>query len=196
MSDPVDKRLFAELGTKSHNEIIFPPFCDYDPRDKCYIIKAWGGEYLVYPDRGEVQAGKNTAKAHDYFYVFLVNYLLSPKLAEPALEWLSVKDLVGGVTFFRGPHEIPTEAITQAFGNDIESLQEKCRTLGGTPLAMADCAFSFDVVGSIRVALLYWLGDEDFPPEAKLLVDQTVADTLKLDVVYGLLCDACMRIGR
>lgn len=196
MSDPVDKQLFAELSRKSHQEVVFTPFCDYDPVQKCYSVKAWGGEYLVYPDRAQVQAGKDTAEPHEYFYVFLVNYLLSPKLAEPAMEWLSVKDLVGGVTFFRGPHEIPTQLITETFGNDITSLEEKCRILGGTPLAMADCAFCFDVIGSIRVALLYWLGDEDFPPEAKLLVDKTVADTLQLDIVYGLLCDACIRIGR
>ena len=196
MSDPVDKQLFAELCTKSHHEVIFPPFCDYDQQDKSYSVKAWGGEYLVYPERGEVRPGKDTAEPHEYFYVFLVNYLLSPKRAEAALEWLSVKDLVGGVTFFRGPHEIPTGVITRTFDNDIEALREKCQVLGGTPLAMADCAFCFEVIGSVRVALLYWLGDEDFPPEAKLLVDKTVADTLKLDVVYGLLCDACIRIGK
>lgn len=195
MSEPVDKRLFKELSLRAPGEVALSSHCEYDPADKCYRVKAWRGEYLVFPHTAEIRASSGTPEAHNYFYVFLVNYLLSNKIAEPTGEWISVNDLVGGVTFFRGPHEIPTALITKAFKNDIEALQKRCVELGGTPLDMADVSFSFEVIGSLRMALLYWVGDEDFPPEAKLLLDETVADTLKLDVVYGLLCDACDRIA-
>jgi hypothetical protein len=143
-----------------------------------------------------VKALDGAPEPHDYFYVFLVNYLLSSKKAEPTAQWISEKDLVGGVTFFRGPHAIPTELITKTFGNDIQALERKCASLHGTRLEMADCSFGFHVVGSVKVALLYWQGDEDFAAEAKLLIDSSIADSLRLDVVFGLLCDVCVRIAR
>jgi hypothetical protein len=86
--------------------------------------------------------------------------------------------------------------ITATYGNDIEKLGRKCSSLGGTPLDMADCAFALPVLGSIRLALLYWVGDEDFPAEAKLLFEQTVADSFRLDVIFALLYDACVRLAK
>ncbi len=37
---------------------------------------------------------------------------------------------------------------------------------------MADAAYIFYPVPHISLALLYWVGDEEFPAEAKLLFDQ------------------------
>jgi hypothetical protein len=196
MADMVDRRLFAELEERKIEEVVLPGYCDYCDEEQHYRVRAWNGSYAVYPGQKKIEPLKNTVEPHGYFYVFLVNYLLAAKKEQPAGEWLSEKDLVGGVTFFRGPHKIPTELISEAFGNDLELLQQKCLQLGGIPLDMADCSFSFEIIGSIKIALLYWQGDEDFPAEAKLLIDSSVAGPLRLDVIYALLCDACVRIAK
>jgi hypothetical protein len=196
MADMVDRRLFAELEKRNIEDVILSGYCDYSAEEQCYRVRAWNGSYAVYPGQKKIAPLKDTVEPHGYFYVFLVNYLLAEKKEKPDGKWLSEKDLVGGVTFFRGPHKIPTELISEVFGNDLESLQHKCLQLGGIPLDMADCSFSFDIIGSIKIALLYWQGDEDFPAEAKLLIDSSVSDSLRLDVVFGLLCDACVRIAK
>lgn len=196
MADMVDKLLYAELARKNVEDVVMPPFCEYSEAERCYIVTAWNGTFAVYPEQAAVRALSGTEEPHDYFYVFLINYLLAEKKAEPTGCWISEKDLAGGATFFRGPHKIPTELISETYGNDLERLRQKCSSLRGTPLDMADCAFAFTIVGSIRLALLYWVGDEDFPPEAKLLLDQSVADSLRLDVIFGLLCDACVRLAK
>ena len=196
MADMVDQRLFAELEERRVEEIVLPDYCDYDEQEQCYLVRAWGGNYGVYPRQQVIKPLENTAEPHSYFCVFLVNYLLAAKEKSSTGTWISEKDLVGGVTFFRGPHKIPTDLISEAYGNDVDALKQKCLQLGGSPLDMADCSFSFDIVGSIKIALLYWQGDEDFPAEAKLLIDSSVTDSLRLDVVFGLLCDACVRIAK
>ncbi len=196
MAEMVDRRLFAELEERSFEKIILPDYCDYIEKEQCYRVRAWNGTYAVYPRQKKIEPLDGTPAPHSYFCVFLVNYLLAEKAGTATGKWISEKDLVGGVTFFRGPHKIPTELISKAFGNNLDLLQQKCLQLCGTPLEMADCAFSFDIIGSIKVALLYWQGDDDFPAEAKLLIDSSVAGSLQLDVVFGLLCDACARIAR
>ncbi len=194
MADMVDKQLFEELAKRDPNELILPPFCNYNEADKCYNISVWGGQYEVYPDSAKVEMVQGAAKPHDYFYVFLINYLLLEKKGESIGEWISVKDLPGGVTFFRGPHEIPTHLITTLFGDDLPSLRGRCEELGGKVLDLADCSYAFEIIGAVKVAVLYWQGDEDFPAEGSILVDKSMAD-MPLDVVYALLCEACVRLG-
>ncbi len=194
MTYPVDSRLFAQLAARRPQEVVMPPVCEYNDEEKSYSVTVWGSPFTVWPHRHEIRPVEKSG-AHEYFPIFLVNYLLAKKRPQASGRWISEKDLPGGTTFFRGPHAIPTDLIVQRYGDDIEALRQKCQAMGAVSLDMADCAFSFEVVGSVKIALLYWRGDEDFPAEAKLLFDSSVAETMPLDVVYALLCDACVRIA-
>jgi hypothetical protein len=113
----------------------------------------------------------------------------------PCGEWISEKDLPGGPTFFRGPHEIPTHLISERFGNDIDAFKRKCAQLSGVPLDMADAAYRFDIVSNIPVAVLLWAGDDEFQPEAKVLYDRTISRHLTLDIIFSLAVEICARIG-
>ncbi len=194
MADMVDQRLYEELAKQDPEEVITLPFCKYNEADGCYIVSAWGGEFAIYPHSARIEVASGQVEPHDYFYVFLINYLFLKKKSTPDGEWLSVKDLPGGVTFFRGPHEIPTRLITDFCDDDLTALKKRCEELGGVPLEMADCSYKFEIIGAMQVALLYWQGDEDFPAEATILVDKSIVDT-PLDIVYALLCEVCHRLG-
>ena len=110
--------------------------------------------------------------------------------------WISEKEIPGGPTFFRGPHALPTDLITKRFGNDLAAFGKRCASLKGSPLEMADAAYRFDIVPRVPVAVLYWCGDEEFPAEAKLLFDKSIARRLATDVVYALAVGVCERLGR
>ncbi len=195
MEYAVDKRLFEELSRRDPQEVELPQFCIYNELKQCFDVSAWKGNYQISPAKASIEPMAGTPKPFDFFAIFLVNYLLSEKCSIPEGEWISEKDLVGGVTFFRGPHEVPTKIITRRFGDNLDLLRDRCIELGGQPLDMADLSYSFEIIGSVRVALLYWQGDEDFATEAKLLFDKSLATTLALDVVYALLCAVCESIA-
>jgi len=195
MADGVDKKLFDELSSRDPDKIATPPFCRYDEIERCYCLTLWQNEYRVYPEQARILPQGKKGE-YDFFYVFLVNYLLSEKNDTPTGVWISEKDLPGGTTFFRGPHAIPTQTICSAFANDQELLKRKCEDLGGEPLQMGDFAYSFRIIGSVSVALVFWLGDDEFPAEAKLLFDSSIAEIYQLDTVYALLCDVCKRIAQ
>jgi hypothetical protein len=46
------------------------------------------------------------------------------------------------------------------------------------------------------VAVLLWQGDAEFPAEAKLLYDATIARHLASDIVYALAVGVCEQLGR
>jgi hypothetical protein len=61
---------------------------------------------------------------------------------------------------------------------------------------MADAAASFTLCEKLPVALLYWAGDEEFPAEAKLLFDETIAAHFALDIVFALAVGVCEEFAR
>lgn len=196
MTEYVDDIYFAELAVQDPESVCRRNRCEYDRKTKCYLLSVWGDKYAVAPhDRTITCLSDDNRRAHAFFYLFIVYYMLRFRSAEPAHEWISEKDIPGGATFFRGPHAIPTEYISHHYGNDIKAFENRCNRLSGTSLKMADAAFEFPITDRLPVAVLYWQGDDDFPPEAKILYDKTIAAELPPDIVLSLAVEICRRIG-
>lgn len=192
----VDDIYFKELAGKDPKDVCKSALCRYDVKEKGYVMSVWGDEYGIFPHERRVDLlDKSVRKPHGFFFLFIVYYLLNSKEIKASGEWISEKDLSGGPTFFRGPHEIPTCLISRRFGDDIEAFKKKCVALHGTALDMGDAAYRFDIVPDIPVAVLYWTGDDEFPAEAKILYDKSISGQLALDIVFSLAVAICSRIA-
>jgi len=192
----VDSNYFKELAQADPTDICRLDRCSYDPTGKSYILQIWGDTYIIDWSEGKIERSSATMPPpHTFFYLFVIYYLLLPQDIEPRGEWISEKDLPGGTTFFRGPHLLPTSLISERFANDLQGFCQRCKKLGGTPLKLADAAFTFTITRDIPIAVLYWAGDEEFPAEAKILYDKSISDPLPLDIVFALAFEVCSRIG-
>ncbi len=196
MATYVDRTYFRDLATAAPTTVCRGGRCGYEPSTTSYTLGLWGDEYCIDWTAETIERTTATAPpVHDYFHLFIIYYLLLSKDMTVLGEWISEKDLPGGTTFFRGPHLLPTNLISDRFGNDLDNFASCCGALGGTPLAMADAAFRFQITPDMPVAVLYWAGDEDFPAEAKILYDRGVIEVLPLDIVFALAVEVCARIG-
>ena len=197
MPELIDSKFFQELATQNPLDVCRRAVCTFNDTEMFYTVPLWDQHYKVYPRQCRVEAtGGNPEKLHPYFELFLVHYLLRAKEIEPTRQWISEKDIPGGSTFFRGPHTIPTDLIANRFENDLAGFSARCEQLGGTLLDMADIAFIMLITPRIPVAVLYWQGDEEFPPESKILYDATIAGHLAADIIFALACGVCDRLGR
>jgi hypothetical protein len=187
---------FQELSEQNPKDVCRRTLCKYDDKNKFYTLSVWGDEYAVYPHEFKIDRITNNFQSpHDLFYLFIIYYLLKSKEIEISNEWISEKDIPGGVTFFRGPHKIPTHLISNRYSNNIKEFRKRCEQLHGIPLDMADAAYSFKITSHISVAVLYWAGDDDFPPESKILYDKTIIEHLASDILFALAVEICKRIG-
>jgi hypothetical protein len=125
------------------------------------------------------------------FHLFALHYLLGAKAVEIAGHWISEKEVPGGATFFRGPHRIPTDRVSNRFENDLHGFRKRCEQLAGEPVRMADAAYTFAITRRIPVAALYWCEDDDFPAECELLYDETIRKHLAADIIYSLGVGIC-----
>ncbi len=197
MINSIDAIYFKELAEQNPEDVCRRALCRYDDVKKCYNLSIWGDEYAIYPHELKIdRLSKRFQSPHEYLYVFIIHYLLKSKETELFKEWISEKDIPGGATFFRGPHEIPTNLISSRYSGDIEKFRKTCDQLGGIPLNLADAAYVFKITPRIPVAVLYWDGDDEFPPESKILYDKSVTEHLASDIIFALAVDICTRIVR
>ena len=197
MTNYIDKIHFQELAKQDPADVCRRAICKYDDVKKFYTLSVWGEEYAIYPHELKIdRIGKNVQSLHDYLYLFMIHYLLKSKEIDISKKWISEKDILGGTTFFRGPHAIPTHLISKRFGNNIKEFRKRCEQLHGMPLDLADVAYRFEITAHIPVAALYWEGDEEFLPEAKILYDKTITELLASDIIFALAVEICTRLGR
>ena len=197
MTEFIDEVYFKELSEQDPIDVCRRALCSYHDTNKFYTVSVWGEPYKIYPHQFKIEYfNDGHAPFNPYLGLFTVHYLLKAKEIEPVNQWISEKDILGGSTFFRGPHEIPTDLITASFNCDIEGFKNKCKALMGSPLRLADAAFAFKITPRIPVAVLYWAGDDEFPAESKILYDKTIAEQLASDVIYALAVGICERIGK
>jgi len=196
MTEIIDPSYFAKLAEADPAELCRHGRCRYLADEGRYALDLWGDRYLIDPAACKIEHIATTGPLpHQYFELMVVYYLLRSKDIRLTGEWVSDKDLAGGPTFFRGPHRIPTDLISNRFNNDLQKFKIQCTRFGGSQLEMADAAFSFSIAPDLPVAVLYWAGDEDFPAEAKILYDRSVTELFTLDIVFALAVGVCTRIG-
>jgi hypothetical protein len=197
MSKYVDPSYFKKLLRLPPEEVCRRASCQYNNETKKYLLKVWGHEYVIHPETSTIMLTQDGAyKPHDFFYLFIIYYMLHVKNHEISEEWISEKDMPSGTTFFRGLHVIPTHLITDAFKNNLQLFKKTCEQLGGTFINQADAAFVFHITPKIPIAVLYWEGDEDFPPESKLLFDKSITHHLTLDIIFSVAVEICSRIAK
>jgi len=196
MSYSVDAMFFHELAKKDPKDVCHRALCKYDSERRSYILEVWGDDYLINPYEYRIdRITNNFPMPHESFYIFIMHYLLKVKAYEICSEWISEKDIPGGAAFFTISHEIPTYLISEQHGNNIDEFCRRCAQLHGIPLDMADASYGFRITPRVPVAVLYWMGDDDFPAQSRILYDKVVADYLAPDVIFSLAAEICSRIG-
>ena len=196
MTKAIDACHFQDLARKDPEGVCKSALCRYDSNKGCYILSVWGEDYCIFPEASRImRLGDDKSNTHTLFGLFMVHYLLTSKEIPITKEWISEKDIPGGATFFRGPHEIPAYLIEKRYGDNVGGFSDACEQLGGMPLDMADKAYAFRIAPRIPVAILLWKGDDEFPAESKMLFDRSIIEHLALDIVFSLAVETCKRIA-
>ena len=191
----IDPGFFKELLQTRPEEVCRRALCQYDASIKSYLVETWIGVYCVDPGSAQIKPCNSSPSLDPGFELAVLFYLLRAKDLPLSGEWISEKDIPDGVTFFRGPHALPVHLVAERFGHDLEGLGKACEGLGGTPLDMADAAYSFRVLPRVPAAVLLWAADSEFEAEARMLFDRTISSHLPLDVIFGLSVEVCSRIA-
>mgnify|MGYP001553816048 CR=1 FL=1 len=195
MTGFLEDRHFDEISSTSNKKLCQGKNCKYSEENNIYTLTFWG---IIFEIDCNLKQIRTDTPLHiqKYFTIFIIHYLRCTDIGKNTGIWISEKDFPSGVAFFRGPHRIPTHLISNRFQNDLGRFSEVCKKLGGEKLAMGDRAFGFNLAPGIRIALVYWMGDDEFPAEVKLLYDQNIKHRYALDVIFSLAVQVCYRLEK
>ena len=99
---------------------------------------------------------------------------------------VGVKDLKEG-HFFQGPHALKTDPLLKRYGSDLKGFSQAAEYLGGESKDMADAAYKLSPYPRINLYFLLWLGDEEFAPQATVLLEKKKKKVLAADAIWALI---------
>lgn len=153
-----------------------------DPRriaDSSGVVLAEAGLQLDYWDRKveitwpELRAGYADGSPCSIFdTAMLMYYLTTADGSAMADRWIGFRELPGGAFYNQAFRGYSGDRIASAFSDDPHTLVDAASQLGGLRLpALSDYGFAFQPLPRVRLAAVFWLGDEEFPSRASVLFD-------------------------
>lgn len=95
--------------------------------------------------------------------------------------WISFAELPDGRFYNPAFQGYSGAEITRAFGTDLPALERAANHLKGRVQPMGDRAYAFEALPRLPMLLIYWTGDEDFPPACQLLFDASAPHYMPTD---------------
>ena len=113
----------------------------------------------------------------------ILAYLIGAKDIPLQNKLVKAETLATGEFFFRGPHEMPTDQLADAFGEQPENLYLAAKPFKPTRCEYGDASIEIFILPRLPVTIVIWRGDDEFEARASILFDQTAGDQLALDAL-------------
>jgi len=124
--------------------------------------------------------------------ILILHYLVRGGGVPEQQEFISFKELPGGMIYIEPFTKRAINPFTKAFGTDPERFLKTARLLGGTVVNRGDAAAMFRVFPKIPVTLVLWKADEEFPASATMLFDRSAPAHLETED-YAVLASMLVR---
>lgn len=80
--------------------------------------------------------------------------------------------------------------LEKLFSGHAKELRTACERLRGIDLGKGDAGYLLPVFPFLNIAVFFWEGDEEFPPQANMLFDSNITDFVHEENVVGIAADA------
>ncbi len=100
---------------------------------------------------------------------FLLRYLLESRDAAWGGGWKTFREMPWGEMYVKPYTGRVLTRAAFSFGTRVADFRRACQKMGALPLSHGDAGFQFDLIGSYRMQILVWEGDDEFPPNAQVL---------------------------
>jgi hypothetical protein len=166
-------------------------------QDGRYELPVLGSHVWVDPRTEAVtSAWPEVIRADFFLEVSALGYLLSAHEVPLAGELVSPAQVPEGEMFFRGPHELPGDALGALFGTESERFRDVLSRLGGRPAPLADSGMEVSIYPRLPLWLCFWRADDEFPARVTFLLDRSAGAHLPVDALWAAIMVAVGALRR
>ncbi len=145
-------------------------------------------DYLIrYPDI-EVSFQEGDGEVAIWEKILILHYLVTAKGTRPSGRLISYKQVPGGRVYYPNFVNRTTRPLLKVFGKNPSLLLAAARPLGGTPSGYGDCSVTIPAFPRVAITTVIWAGDDEFPPEASMIFDDSIVDYLPAEDIT-ILCN-------
>ena len=144
------------------------------------IFDAFFRTFEIEPDTFSIRNAEGAPESL-LFQSIALKYLTTSDGTPPSGKLIHFRELPGGGNYASAFQGYAPDSLARHFGQDMENFSDTCSRIGGIPQDLGDAAFAFDVFPRIRITVIYYLGEEMFPPGASLLFDSSVSHYMVTD---------------
>jgi hypothetical protein len=113
--------------------------------------------------------------------ILILHYLTQAKGTAPANDKIAFKELREGSNYFPTYFQRAVKPLIDYFGQDPSELIELARGMGGYKTDLGDAAATVPAFPRVKITLVLWKGDDEFPPNANILFESNVLDYLSAE---------------
>ncbi len=133
-----------------------------------------GQDYTICPSEFTISHTDEETAPTEFTQALILTYLVTADGTPPSGRWISYHDLPGGMFYaraFRGYAE--TRLVRELGAEGVDAFRRGATRIGGQSISIGDAGYAFQVLPRIHLGAVYWLGDEDFSPNASILFEDT-----------------------
>ena len=127
--------------------------------------------------------------------ILILHYLVQSQGYPLTGKWVNFREMSGGESYYPAFVKRSQKPLLDFFGNRLELLEKAAVALGGHVTHEGDRAVVIHAFPRVPIIMIFWGGDEEFPPEAGILFDSTIptylstedVEVLSQQTVFGLI---------
>jgi len=189
---PVIEEARAALRRLKPDKLTTYSGCDQDADGNFRLAFSWQ-EYVISRDEFTIWRADTGEEPSSLIQSLVLTYLATADGTTPSNRWVSFRDLPSGMFYVRAFQGYTGDRLVRELRGGVEAFRRVSETLAGEPLGMGSAGYVFTMLPRVRLALVYWEGDEEFPSQAQVLFEDTAAHYLPAD---GLAILGSQLVGR
>ncbi len=131
--------------------------------------------------------------------ILVLHYLQADLPGLPPGDWVAYREIPGAAFYFAAFVKRAVDPLKKAFGQNLEGFITAAARLDGLAVEFGNAGFEFRLFPKVPVRLILHAGDEEFPAEATILFDRSIARMLSPeDIAWlaGMLVYRLMSLSR
>ncbi|WP_230397297.1 DUF3786 domain-containing protein [Novisyntrophococcus fermenticellae] len=101
--------------------------------------------------------------------ILVLRFLTSGTAAPSFGKFLTYREIPWGEVYFKQFHGRCILRLAYGFGNRTEQFEAIMDKIGGEKLDIGDASYEFEFLNELRLRMILWAGDDEFPPSAQIL---------------------------
>ena len=142
--------------------------------NRVYQIRYPEGEVICRDDPGPVDVMKKA---------ILLRYLNNAKEASGEEKLIGFNELPSGSFYNPAFSQSVVKPFTDFFGKVPQKLKWTAKRLGGTEVPFGDVGVKIPFLPKVKISFIIWEGDDEFPPDGKILFNSHIASYLSTEGV-------------